>query len=120
MTERLSNETETAVYRIVQEALTNVARHSRASSCIVRLMRSRNSLRVTVEDDGEGFDLADVVAGAGGLGLIGIRERTSHLHGRAFFESTPGRGTSISIELPARALHRSEEPDGFVPDPAAA
>ena len=120
MTQRLSAEAETAVYRIVQEALTNVARHSRASVCIVSLLRSASSLRVTVEDDGEGFDVGDAALSASGLGLIGIRERIAHLHGRAVFESAPGRGTSISIELPATALHAADAPDGFIPDPAAA
>jgi len=120
MTQRLSAEAETAVYRIVQEALTNVARHSRASVCIVSLVRSASSLRVTVEDDGEGFDVGDAALSASGLGLIGIRERIAHLHGRAVFESAPGRGTSISIELPATALHAADAPDGFIPDPAAA
>jgi signal transduction histidine kinase len=120
MSQRLSPEMETAVYRIVQEALTNVARHSRASFCTVSLMRSRSSLRVTVEDDGEGFHVGDAALSAGGLGLIGIRERIAHLNGRVFFESTPGRGTSICIELPVSGLHAVDEADGFIPDPAAA
>jgi len=118
MRTRLSMETEAAVYRIIQEALTNVARHSHASSCIVHLVQSEDLLRVKVEDDGRGFDVKSAGrAGAGGLGLISIRERTAHLHGTTVVESTPGRGTSLTIELPVTPASLSDDATGFVPDP---
>jgi signal transduction histidine kinase len=102
LTERLPRETEVAAYRIVQEALTNVARHSRATHCHVRLLRLPATLKVEVEDDGAGFDVAAAVGDhRRGLGLISIRERTAHVGGTLSVRSTPGRGTRLSVELPA-------------------
>jgi signal transduction histidine kinase len=103
MHERLAPETEVAAYRIAQEALTNVAKHARATLCRVYLQRLPNTLLLTVEDDGVGFDLHGT-GGAHGyrLGLIGIRERTSQLDGTLRLESTPGKGTRVTVELPAR------------------
>jgi signal transduction histidine kinase/DNA-binding NarL/FixJ family response regulator len=103
MDERLGSETEAAAYRIVQEALTNIAKHSHASSCRVYLQRLTNTLLVTVEDDGVGFDgsQADRANLTSGLGLIGIRERVSGVGGTLRVESTRGKGTRITVELPA-------------------
>jgi signal transduction histidine kinase len=105
MEERLAPDTETAAYRIVQEALTNVARHAHATICRVHLQRLTNTLLVTVEDDGVGFEPSDLRrAGASrGLGLIGIRERVSQLGGTVRVESAPGNGTRLTVELPARS-----------------
>lgn len=104
MEERLAPETEAAAYRIVQEALTNVAKHARAGTCRVYLQRLTNTLLVTIEDDGVGFEPSELkVDGASrGLGLIGIRERVSQLRGTVRVESAPGRGTHLTVELPAR------------------
>ena len=104
MAERLQPETEVAAFRIVQEALTNVVKHAHATSCRVYLQRLTATLLVTVEDDGVGFD--PVVPGhknaPPGLGLIGIRERVSRLGGTLRVDSAPGKGTSLTVELPAR------------------
>jgi signal transduction histidine kinase len=101
MDERLAPETEAAAYRIVQEALTNVIKHAHARSCRVYLQRLTNTLRVTIEDDGVGFE--PVLAGAsGGLGLIGIRERVAQVRGTIRLEAAPGKGTRLTVELPAR------------------
>jgi signal transduction histidine kinase len=102
MGERLTPVTEVAAYRIVQEALTNVARHARAAHCFVKLVRLSSRLLVEVADDGAGFDPA-VIPNAGGFGLIGIRERTAHLGGTFRIDSAPGRGTRLSVELPVEA-----------------
>jgi signal transduction histidine kinase len=104
MEERLQPETEAAAFRIVQEALTNVGRHAHASSCRVYLQRLTNTLLVTVEDDGVGFDMARTDHGgtAPGLGLISIRERASQFGGTLRLESAPGNGTRLTVELPAR------------------
>ena len=85
MNERLAPEVEASCYRIIQEALTNVAKHARAHTCRVYLQRLPTTLLVTVEDDGVGFEehQRDSTAGSSGLGLIGIRERASHLGGTA-------------------------------------
>lgn len=103
MADRLAPETEIAAYRIVQEALTNVARHAAAANCRVRLMRLPDALRVEVEDDGSGFDPQAETAGTGGVGLIGMRERAAMLGGKLSIWSQPGAGTRLFVELPLGA-----------------
>jgi signal transduction histidine kinase len=110
MPERLGPETEAAAYRIVQEALTNVAKHARATTCRVYVQRLPNTVLITIEDNGAGFDPTEVARTADrGLGLIGIRERASHLHGTLRLESTPGKGTRLTVELPARSRPAVDE-----------
>ena len=95
---RFGAEIETAAYRIVQEALTNVARHAGARAVTVRAWDGDGTLTVQVDDDGAGFDRALIGAGRGGLS--GMRERALLLGGRFEVESAPGRGTRITAELP--------------------
>jgi signal transduction histidine kinase len=109
MTGRLPSEIEVALYRIVQEGLTNVLRHARAQRCIVELVRddAEESVRVTVRDDGVGFDPEaprDAEASPG-LGLVGIRERVSQLGGVLRLDSGHGRGTVLTAEfaVPSRS-----------------
>ena len=117
---RLSPDTEAAVYRIIQEALTNVAKHAKATRCIVALARLPEALKITIEDDGVGFDAARPrSADRRGLGLIGIRERASHLNGVVAIESAHGRGTRLTIELPVRRAPERAYAD-HVADPATA
>ena len=113
MDDRLLPEIETAAYRIVQEALTNVAKHAGASACRVYLRQMSGTVLVTVEDDGIGFDRALFVDGrtSRGLGLIGIRERVSHLGGTVRLEGAPGEGTRLTVELPARVQKPSKDGD---------
>ena len=101
--ERLPAETETGIYRIVQEALTNVAKHAQASTCRVFLQRLTHTVLVTIEDDGVGFRPEDVsMPGASrGIGLVGIRERVAQLRGELRLESGPGKGTRLTVEIPA-------------------
>jgi signal transduction histidine kinase len=95
----LPREYETALYRIVQEALTNIVKHSRATSVSIVVRASGGTVRAVIEDDGVGFDPAGVPEGA--LGLIGIRERVALLGGRVEIEShAGGGGTTLVIELP--------------------
>jgi signal transduction histidine kinase len=97
---RLPSEIETALYRIVQESLTNVVKHARASSVSVLVTRKSGSVIAVIEDDGRGFD-----AGAGrdeGLGLVGMEERVALLDGRLQIESSEGAGTTIVAEVPLR------------------
>jgi signal transduction histidine kinase len=110
MDERFSREIETSAFRIIQEALTNVANHARARTCRVYLQRLPNTVLITVEDDGAGFDPATTqgTSGRRGLGLISIRERVSELQGTLRLESSPGKGTRLTVELPARARIRPE------------
>jgi signal transduction histidine kinase len=100
MDDRLEPEVETSAYRIVQEALTNVAKHARAKQCRVYLQRLPKTVLITIEDDGIGFDADAQHAGGRGLGLIGIRERLSELRGTIRLESTPASGTRLTVELP--------------------
>jgi signal transduction histidine kinase len=103
--ERLMPETEAAAFRIVQEALTNVANHAHAAICRIQLQRLPTTLLVTVDDDGRGFDPADTPRAAArpGLGLIGMRERVTQLLGTLRLESAPGKGTRLTVVLPAGA-----------------
>ncbi len=101
--ERMSPNVETHAYRIVQEALTNVARHARATKCSVKVRRLSGTVRVEVADDGIGFDTqAGKVKAGGGLGLLGIAERVETLGGTFELESSPGEGTRLVVELPVR------------------
>ena len=97
---RLPAETETALYRIVQESLTNIVKHARASRVSVVLTRKDDSVSVIVEDDGVGFEPGR--AREGGLGLVGMRERVGLLGGRLTVESRPGAGTTFVAEVPVR------------------
>jgi len=89
---------ETALYRIVQEALTNVVKHAEAQSVSIIVMPTGSSIRTVIEDDGKGFDPAAVREGA--LGLVGIRERVGLLGGRFELHSAPGAGATLMVELP--------------------
>jgi signal transduction histidine kinase len=96
--ERLPEEVETALYRTVQECLTNVVKHARAGRVSVLLRRRNGSVAAVVEDDGAGFDPA--LGREGGFGLVGMRERLALLGGRLEIESGD-RGTTIAAEVPA-------------------
>lgn len=103
MEQRFAPEIEASAFRIVQEALTNVVKHAAASACVVSISRVGPRITLVVQDDGVGFDPDHAVRldpGLRGLGLIGIRERASHLGGSAHVEAAPGRGTRLVIELP--------------------
>ncbi|HSB37712.1 MAG TPA: GAF domain-containing sensor histidine kinase [Gaiellaceae bacterium] len=96
--ERLPTEVETAIYRIVQESLTNVVKHSRAHRVSVLLTRANGRIKAVIEDDGKGFDPE---AGSGdGIGLIGMRERIELLDGTLAVESSETSGTTVALEVP--------------------
>jgi signal transduction histidine kinase len=120
---RLPADVEMNAYRLVQEALTNVAKHARATCCRISLSCLDDELRITIEDNGKGFDVA--VRRGAGLGLIGIRERIAQIEGRLSIESAPGEGTTLQATIPIRsrtARHLppvSDAPEVFPIDPAA-
>ena len=95
---RLSSEVETALYRIVQESLTNIVKHARAGRVSIVLTRKNGSVTAVIEDDGRGFEPAE--SSGDGLGLVGMRERVALLGGRLEIESAPGAGTTIVVEVP--------------------
>lgn len=96
---RFTPEVETAAYRVVQEALTNVARHANVDEATVRLSTHQRTLLIEVEDNGAGFDMASVLAASETSGLAGMRERAVLLDGRLTVESQPGAGTRVTAEL---------------------
>lgn len=96
---RLPPMVETCVYRVVQEALTNVARHAEAQSASVVLDIRPELVTAIIEDDGKGFDLDQEVS-VRSLGLAGMRERASLLDGSLQIESSPGSGTAIFLKIP--------------------
>ena len=98
--ERLPPEVETALYRIVQEALTNVVKHSGATRVSVLLTERDHAVAAMVEDDGVGFELEG--AREDGLGLVGMRERIGLVGGRLQVESSAGAGTTVVAEVPVR------------------
>jgi signal transduction histidine kinase len=97
---RLPAEVEVCIYRIVQEALTNVARHSGALSSSVSVTRRGESVSLTIEDSGRGLSTGPAAGPSRGLGLIGMRERAQALAGRFAIENRPGGGTRVAVTLP--------------------
>jgi signal transduction histidine kinase len=96
--ERLPTEVETTLYRMVQEALTNIVKHAGASRVSILLVRSSGSATVVIEDDGQGFDPAELREE--GMGIVGMRERVELHEGRLTVESTPGSGATLVAEVP--------------------
>jgi signal transduction histidine kinase len=92
----LPDDYKTCVYRVVQEALHNCARHSRATTVRIRVENKEGRLILIVQDDGQGFDIRHMK----GLGLLGIQERVVRLGGKSSVHSRPGEGAILSVELP--------------------
>lgn len=88
----------TAIYRIVQEALTNIAKHAAAKGVRINLYGGKKSIRLTVQDDGKGFDPSRL--SSRGMGLVGMEERVKELGGTVAVRSNPGKGTIIEAEAP--------------------
>jgi signal transduction histidine kinase len=100
---RIPVEMETALFRVVQETLTNVARHARAESVLIQLSVSATTLEIEIEDDGEGFEPEAVTTAepsGRGLGLMGIRERVELLGGSVRIDSSPGQGARVLVRVP--------------------
>jgi signal transduction histidine kinase len=95
---RLPAEVETTLYRIVQEALTNVVKHAGAANVSILLVRREGGVTLVIEDDGRGFAVGETRAD--GLGLAGMRERVALHDGRLTIESAAGAGTTLAVEVP--------------------
>jgi signal transduction histidine kinase len=95
---RLPTEVETALYRVVQESLTNIVKHAHAHNVSVSVARRETGVAAVIEDDGVGFDQRAVREDA--VGLLGMRERLALLDGRLEIESRPGAGTTVVAEVP--------------------
>lgn len=108
---RAGQDIETCVYRVVQEATTNVARHARASTCHVTIQQLSRSILVTVEDNGCGFDQEETGREwPRGMGLIGMTERVTGFGGEIAIDSQPGRGTRLTVELPTLGAPATDAP----------
>lgn len=120
MDQRLGSELETSIYRIVQEALNNVAKHAHATTCRLSLVRQPDTVLVNIQDNGAGFvwPSGNGLASSG-LGLIGIRERAEQIGGTLRMETAPGRGTRLLVELPVRQHAGVSSGDGRTPTPDA-
>jgi signal transduction histidine kinase len=112
LTDELPEEHKTCIYRVVQEALNNCARHAQASTVEVEVRRETGKILLSVLDDGSGFDTGRVR----GLGLRGMEERVRHLGGTFEIDSRPGRGTKVQVVLPLASLNGNH--NGTNPHPA--
>ncbi|HEY4724050.1 MAG TPA: sensor histidine kinase [Anaerolineae bacterium] len=104
---RLPPQIETTLFRIAQEAISNIVRHARAKSAAIALWREDTTAYLWVEDDGCGFDLAQISSQALSLqrlGLLGIRERAELVGGRVTVDSAPGRGTRLEVHIPLAGM----------------
>lgn len=90
------------LYRLVQEALTNVARHAQAGLVCISLGQEEDELVLSIADDGQGFRPGPGGIGEG-LGLIGMRERVATFNGRFTIQSQPGQGTCLTVRVPLAA-----------------
>ena len=93
---RLETTTEVVVYRIIQELLNNVVKHAEATTVLVQVMRYENSLNITIEDNGKGFEFGTSKKGSG---LNNVRSRVDYLKGQLDIQSAPGKGTSVHIDF---------------------
>ena len=112
---RLPLEVELALYRIVQETLNNVRRHAQASNVRIDVEFMDGRIKVSVRDDGKGFELLGSpgdFAYAGKFGLLGIQERVQLLHGHFQVQASKGKGTTISVDVPTTEGHVIQEPPG--------
>jgi signal transduction histidine kinase len=100
---RMTPELETALFRVAQEAITNIAKHSRAETVLVQVLERDDEISIEIEDDGKGFSPASLPPPAArerGLGLLGMRERVELFGGTIEIDSAPGRGTRIAVTAP--------------------
>ena len=99
----LPPETQILLFRIAQEALNNIRKHARASRVVIRLEGGEKNIKMTVTDDGQGFQAPEKIEGmvsAGRLGLMGMYERARLMNGNLEIKSAPGKGTEITVTLP--------------------
>ncbi|MGZ3865844.1 MAG: tetratricopeptide repeat-containing sensor histidine kinase [Bacteroidia bacterium] len=100
LTERLEQTTETVLFRVLQELVNNIIKHANASEISIQLVKHEAELSIVVEDNGKGFNVSKTLNEAGGIGLKNIQSRINFLNGNVFFDSFPGKGTTVTIELP--------------------
>jgi signal transduction histidine kinase len=114
MKQRLSPEIELALFRIAQEAMSNILRHSEAENATIHLECDANKCVLRIEDDGKGFDVNEITSidsGGRGAGLFGMKERVTAAEGHCVIESQPGQGTRVIVQVPRvrEATHAEDE-----------
>ena len=109
---RHTAELETAIYRTIQEALTNASKHGQAKRAVIETRETPTTVELTVRDDGHGFD---PTTSTSGFGLLGMRERVELLHGAVQIESSPGNGTKVTASFPVQ--RRPTEAAASLPHP---
>jgi signal transduction histidine kinase len=105
---RLSHEAELTLFRVAQEAMSNIVRHSEAKKAIIRLEYNANECILCIEDDGKGFDVNEITRiekDGRGAGLFGVRERVAAVGGEAYIESQPGKGAKATAKIPVSQEH---------------
>lgn len=102
LNERLESTTETVLYRVLQEIVSNIVKHAEASEISIQLIKHPKHLNIMVEDNGKGFD-TNRLNEFSGIGLKNIISRIQFLNGQVEFDSAPGRGTTITIDIPINA-----------------
>ena len=95
---------ETVLYRVIQECVNNVIKHSGAHMLDISLIKDADGISVTIEDNGKGFDTADKNKFSGGIGLKNIQRRVRYLKGTVEWNSTPGNGTLVAIHIPVNEV----------------
>ena len=107
--QRFLPDVETAIYRILQEALTNIARHAGVRDATVQIRVDESTLNVMVDDRGNGFDSEVTTETGRGTGIAGMRERAISLNGRFTIKSKPGAGTRLTVSLPIGRTRTEKE-----------
>ncbi|WP_082994940.1 sensor histidine kinase [Aquimarina spinulae] len=100
MEERMENSLELTIFRIIQELVTNIVKHAEATTGSIQFTKHEESLNILIEDNGKGFEFSKIEASSEGIGLYNIEKRIEHLEGNFTIDSTPGKGTSIIIDIP--------------------
>ena len=100
MDKRLDGIVEAVLFRVFQEILNNIMRHSEASQVTIQLLQHDKEIVMMIEDNGKGFDVGNKMRNENGIGLKSITSRVGYLHGTVHFDSTPGRGTTVTVEIP--------------------
>ncbi len=99
----LGDEISTCLFRVAQESLNNISKHSDASVCKISVFNNEDDINMVITDDGVGFELSEV-AGNYSLGLLGMRERVTNLNGEFEVEGKPGKGTRVKIQIPVKKI----------------
>jgi signal transduction histidine kinase len=112
----LSGEEKTAVFRVAQESLTNVAKHAHASRVAVTLHPFKGGVRMQIKDNGRAFQVDGQlgVKGKTRLGLLGMQERVRLVNGHFAVRSLPGKGTTVSVEIPFKTGAAGEVPGTLI------